>query len=397
MPYAKISRPPAHANKNTGSSGDLAEYLEKENIGKDLNDHELFFNHTDNNIFVDEVVFAIDNNRKGLKDNETKFYEMSISFSQKEMAHINSITSNPAEKKAAIQGYVRNVMDDYANQFDRKVKGHQIEGKDLVYYAKIEQKRRYHPDDQSQKDTYTHNYYIRNKIREVKTDREKASLEKLYLRNKDHTVILPGNQKSGDNTHVHVIISRRDKSQSASLSPLANSRDSQNVLNGKKVKIGFDRDAFAEKIENNFDKTFNYERSLDQQFRYRQMIRGLQQGKAQFANLIKDPEKMAERMARSMINKMIRRGLETVLKSKGMGHLVKPLQKSLATNKSLLIDTASKSLGKEIAISIPAKATMKTLASSIPTPVGAVLKALTLAHSLIKSQTREKDIQIDRD
>jgi DNA-binding XRE family transcriptional regulator len=55
-----------------------------------------------------------------------------------------------------------------------------------------------------------------------------------------------GDRKPGLQLHVHIIVSRNDVTQTVTLCPLANSRGSVNILNGKKGMIGFDRWLLAE-------------------------------------------------------------------------------------------------------------------------------------------------------
>ena len=405
MPYAKISKPPAHANKNAGSSGDLANYLEKENIGLELSEKEFFFNQSDSNILVDEVVSGIDKNVKGLKKNETKFYEMSVSFSQNEIDHVKSLNPEVSDSKEAIRGYVRSVMDEYAQNFNRELKGKPLTGNDLVYYAKIEEGRRYHPDthDEKTKDIYKHNFEVRQRINETPDQAKKDELSSQFLRNKEGAVILPGNPKPGDNTHVHIIISRRDASQSMSLSPQSNARNGHNILNGKKVKIGFDRDQFAEKVEKTFDNKFNYDRELNNMYRQRQIAKSLRNGHSKFAAFSRDPEKLAENMAKNMVGKMIRKGISTYLSSQGLGMLTPAIQSTIKTQGDQLVKLASKNLTKGIKDNMTksvaqkgaSKLAMKAMAA-VPVPASMVINAITMAHAtlskgkeIVKDQSRD--------
>ncbi len=60
------------------------------------------------------------------------------------------------------------------------------------------------------------------------------------------------------------------------LSPLANARSSENlVLNGKKVRGGFDRSNWKQLNEDSFDKMFEYKRSLEEKF---ETMRALKHG-----------------------------------------------------------------------------------------------------------------------
>lgn len=383
MPYFKISRPPEHAQKNTGSVKDLAEYLEKENMGKDMMDKEYFFDHLDNNVLLEEVIAGIDNNKKGLKKSETKFYEMSLSFSQKELAHISATHPGHA-KDAAIKNYIRSAMDEYAKQFGRG-----LEGKDIVYFAKIERNRRYHPKDAANRDAYKVNYAITAKLDKLPEDalRERKELESKFIRDSKGTVIYPGNEKAGDNTHVHIVVSRRDKSQSISLSPLANSKGGLNKLNGKEVKIGFDRDAFVQKIESSFDKIFSYERNRVEKYKELRVAKSLYYKVNDIVHSFDDPERFAEKLATKLVKKTINKHLSTYLREHGYSHLVLPIQQMVSSNRANLVNLAAKKLGNDLLT----KGAIQGIASTIPTPIAAVIKAVTIAYSLL-SNPRTKGI-----
>src|ERR1035438_6341903 len=82
-------------------------------------------------------------------------------------------------------------MDIYAGNFNGKNGANKnLTGGDLVYYAKLEEKRYYKGTDEA-----------------VKQRKAKQ-----------------GDVIPGDNTHVHVIVSRTDKSKIIKLSPLVNDK-----------------------------------------------------------------------------------------------------------------------------------------------------------------------------
>lgn len=391
MPYVNITKPPEHANKNTGSSQDLVDYLEKENFDKDMAEREYFFSHAEDIVLPEEVIHTIDNNKLGLKDSETKFYELSVSFSQKEMQHLNAITDSAGAQRSAIQGYIREVMDEYAHNFNRTIDGRPLNGQDLVYFAKIERDRRYHPDTRNEelKKAYKQNYEIRNRINELKASsgKEKAigKLDSQYIRNANGTVILPGNVKDGDNTHVHIIVSRRDKSQRVSLSPQANSKGSHNKLNGREVRIGFNRDQFVENAERIFDHKFEYARSLKEHYRQRHIAKSAQLNAARYAHLIRDPERFAQNLSKQLIRRAVKQGLSNLLRSAGKGHLVPAIQQMLTSNQGNLINLATQQLSRNLLTS----GAIYKITSKIPVPAVKVVNAIVLAHSLIKSQSHQ--------
>ncbi|NJO93088.1 MAG: hypothetical protein HC831_32105 [Chloroflexia bacterium] len=201
---------------NTQSCIDLVDYLEKENEEKDFEEQERFFNHASKNFDSQYVIQKIDNNKKGLKDKDAKFFMLTINPSERELKHLAKIATKGREVSDVSQlskeeyerynnilrEYTREVMDEYAKNFNRG-----LSGNDLVYFAKIEQERHYKGTD--------------NEVKEGLAD--------------------SGQKKEGMQTHVHIIVSRKDVSQKVSLSPHANSRGSnKHQLNGKSVMVGFD-------------------------------------------------------------------------------------------------------------------------------------------------------------
>lgn len=242
--YVKIHGTADYVAGNTQSCLDLVNYLEKEDEPKSLLDKEFFFSHEKDDIHPHLVIQTIDHNHKGLKSGDAKFYMVSVNPDQRELNHLAQIATGGKSIRDVsemshqqyqrysnmIKDYSRKAMDVYATAFNRG-----LEGKDLVYFGKIEQQR-----------------YFNGMEKEVKLGNAKR-----------------GESKPGLQTHVHFIISRKDKTQKHSLSPHANSRGSKNhVLNGKKVILGFDRKAFKTTCEQLFDHVFNYQRDYKQSFAY---------------------------------------------------------------------------------------------------------------------------------
>jgi hypothetical protein len=75
-----------------------------------------------------------------------------------------------------------------------------------------------------------------------------------------------GEKKEGLQTHVHIVVSRMDQSKKIRLSPMANAKNSKDILNGKEVQIGFDRMKFVQSCEKSFDTNFDYKRSQQHKF-----------------------------------------------------------------------------------------------------------------------------------
>jgi len=394
MPFVKPTPPPKHAKGNRGSSKDIIDYLEKENDGKDNIAKEFFFSSDQDFVPASEAVQGIDNNRKGLKNNETKFYEVSVSFSEKEIQHLERISKNKADLDKNIKGYTRDVMDQYAKGFNREVNGKPLTGNDLVYYAKIERNRRYdgNTNDPTLRAQYKHNYRIRTQANDARLagSTEKAeALEAKYIKNRDGQVILPGNIKDGKNTHVHVVVSRRDRSQSVSLSPMANSRGSKNKLNGKDVQIGFDRDKFKERSEAAFDNRFDYARDKSEYYKSLKEGKALKNGISKFGTLVKDPERYVSNLASSAIEKAFKRGITKQLIKANQPNIAKQIPAMPPKARKELKAEAKKALAKDLLKSAGSKA----MTAALPVPASLAIKAVSSAFNLIKSKSKSQEME----
>jgi len=209
--YVKVINPKTHGKteyNNSGSCTKLVNYLSKEDNEKGL-ERELYFNHDKDRISSIEVIRSIDNNCPNIEKNEAKFYSLVVAPEPDEMQHLKNDPNRLKE-------YVRDTMDIYAQNFNKKDGSPKnMTGNELVYYAKME-----------------HNRYYKGTDEEVKKGNAKQ-----------------GDALPGDNTHVHIIVSRKDKSKEIKLSPLVNS---------KKL---FSREAFKDKCCDHFDEKYKYEGS----------------------------------------------------------------------------------------------------------------------------------------
>lgn len=209
-----------------GSSGGLVNYLEKEERGQ-------WFNQDQEGIGPLEVTSSLDANKKNLGIEDDKLFQVILSPSEKELAYIN----NDPEK---LQEYTRKAMEAYAENFKKG-----IGSEDLLWFAKIEHERKYTYQDAA----------VQMGVKEK------------------------GESKEGDQSHVHVLVSRTenlerfneqkkagelDHKTPYKLSPTTPHRNTEQGA----VKGGFDRKAFIETCEKVFDQEFNYERQLDESFKY---------------------------------------------------------------------------------------------------------------------------------
>lgn len=257
------------------SAADFVAYLEKENLERTPEQQEAFFNQTENNIPPDQVTAEIDANAAKLKKTEPKYYSLTINPSKRELKHIgNNVDS--------LKAYTREIMKDYAAAFNREINGRPINVKDIKYFAKIEYNRTFKGTDREIKENAPYTKRIaalENEIRKVqggdlqgKVLTLKKELEKVR-ENTPHKlkgrIIEQGMQKPGPQTHVHIIVSRKDMSNSYSLSPGSKYRSSEVVLHGKIVKRGFERNDFFTSAEKKFDTMFNYDRNYVESFQAR--------------------------------------------------------------------------------------------------------------------------------
>ena len=199
---------------NKGSCSNLAIYLEKENeeldklIKKSSSMNEIFllenrkqgfFTASETNISTINVISSIDNNKRKLGANDAKYFAPTISFSENELNHIAFLATGKKEVTSIVElnsselekfndlirGYGRKAMDNYALNFNRQDKGVKS-GVDLVYFGKIEHFRKFKGTD-----------------KEVIVGTE-----------------ISGEYKKGLQSHIHIIVSRKDKTQLLKLNSL---------------------------------------------------------------------------------------------------------------------------------------------------------------------------------
>ncbi|MBU3027523.1 DUF5712 family protein, partial [Zobellia galactanivorans] len=99
--------------------------------------------------------------------------------------------------------------------------------------------------------------------------------------------IVRGTAKPGPQSHVHIIISRKDASNRYSLSPGSKHKTSEVQMHGKTVKRGFDRDTFIKNSENTFDTLFKYRRNYVETYTARKTF--LKDPKLYFSMITKLP------------------------------------------------------------------------------------------------------------
>ena len=209
-----------------GSCGGLVDYLEKEQAG-------LWFDQQRPLLAGHEVVASIDANKRNLGREDAKYYQVILAPSQAELAHIGS---DPDK----LQAFTRAAMEQYAANF-----GKGISSQDLVWFAKIEHSRHFDHTD-----------------RAVQLGEQPK-----------------GVAKTGDQTHIHVIVSRTEhlrhytegkrtgqhqRKNPYHLSPLTNHK----ATTKGPVVGGFERNGFSQRTEQTFDQAFGYDRAVSESFRF---------------------------------------------------------------------------------------------------------------------------------
>jgi len=223
---AKIPSGGPGLGQRAGSCGGLVAYLEKEVPGQ-------WFGLAREDVPAAEVVATLDANKRNLNRDADKYYQVVLAPSQAELRHIDS---DPEQLRA----YTRAAMEQYAANF-----GKGIEGRDLVYFAKVEHARTSNHQDRA-----------------------------VQLGD-----VAQGQAKPGPQTHIHVIVSRTEnlaryaerkqageleRKNPYHLSPLTNHKNTQRGV----VTGGFERKQYSERVEQAFDQTFAYARPLTETFRY---------------------------------------------------------------------------------------------------------------------------------
>lgn len=217
----------SEVGNNKGSCGALVHYLEKENR-ENPKLEERWYNGNHQDIFPHEVRMQIDSNVAKLSKDDSKFFLINISPSQKEIQHLINIYGEDGVREV-LKAYSVGLMDSYARNFKRNgVSGQQ----DLLWFAKVEQFRYYGYQD-----------------KEVKSGGRKR-----------------GDKKEGAHWHVQVIVSRKDITNKIKLSP-QNTSKGTNIQHSQKLGQ-FDRTAFKESGEYLFDEMFGFDRGLKDKMSY---------------------------------------------------------------------------------------------------------------------------------
>ncbi|MFC4028527.1 MobB family relaxase [Zunongwangia endophytica] len=325
------------------SSADYVNYLEKENQQLPDQEKELFFDAESDSISPETVTAEIDQNTAKLKTSEARFYSITINPSARELGKLTS--------KEQLKDYTRELMKTYAQCFNREIDGRGVQANDIKYYAKLETQRHFKGTDWQVKENQPFaNQIIQLKSQQQRINRgeEQGSIQQLQQQiskleeQAPHKVngvrITQGMLKPGDQSHVHIIVSRKDASNRYSLSPGSKYKASEVMMNGKLVKRGFDRDRFFTAAEKIFDQKFQYQRNFVESYASRKLFN--QKPKAYFQQLSRlsaPQKKLAFQLLRQSglkvpaipANKVqlavktfnrLRKGLKVAIKSSSIGY-----------------------------------------------------------------------------
>jgi len=290
--YVTISAQKLEGSYPQSVSGYVA-YLEKENEGVSKEEMEHFFNQYGEAINREEVIKEIDSNTAKLKKTEPKFYSITINPSHRELRAINNSVTD-------LKRYTKAVMEAYVTSFNREINGRKVTIADIKYYAKLEHKRYFKGSDTeiienqkyaseilklkqelrkfpmgiqsaqkgtqqtTKKDVLTKQGELHKRIEQL----EREAPHQLYGKR-----IVQGMEKPGNQSHIHIIVSRKDASNSVSLSPGSTYKASKVTINGKEVKRGFDRNQFYKDAEKVFDRMFVYNRNYVESYKARKLLK----------------------------------------------------------------------------------------------------------------------------
>ncbi len=145
------------------SVADFVNYLEKENKEVAPEEEAHFFNHQGEEITARDVVKAIDGNTAKLKTKEPKFYSITVNPSQRELRALERGDMD-------LKQYTKGLMEEYVKCFNREIDNRPPQIQDILYFAKIEQHRRFKPTDKEVRENQVYASKIlecKNEIRKI--------------------------------------------------------------------------------------------------------------------------------------------------------------------------------------------------------------------------------------
>src|SRR5690606_28940006 len=134
---------------------------------------------------------------------EDKMKNEKIKLSDKDLANVRDVMM-----RDMLMNYSREVMKEYAKNFEREINGEKITDENLLYYGRVETQRTYNFKDRQ---------VVENKktLKKIENTKDVNQLKKLHESlHKDYfsrEVIKEGVAKGGVNYHVHIVVSRHDR------------------------------------------------------------------------------------------------------------------------------------------------------------------------------------------
>ena len=251
--YPKLQSKGIAGGPNTDSCAVYAYYLDHESRWKKEHGQDEkripFFDPEGKAVSLETVISAIDSNKSGLHVEDAKFFSLILNPSEKEAAKLGGTRE---EKMSSLGIMVDRMMDRYAEGFNKEgVQTHQ----DLLYFYTIHE----------------------------------------YRENDDGTV-RPG-------IHVHIIVSRKDKTGKYKLSPMTNHRSGSSGV----IKSGFNRDSFYRDCERIFDTTFGYQRRISESYDYNNtMTHGSNEERAAMIQASVQEEQIRQQVTASLARRAAR-------------------------------------------------------------------------------------------
>ncbi|MFH1321910.1 MAG: DUF5712 family protein [Bacteroidota bacterium] len=236
------------AYDNKGKSDRLVNYLSSKK--QKMSSDDEYFNDQKNNLSKEEVKDMINNNVKGLRADETKFISVSINPSYDELEHIK----NDKEK---MRKFVRECMENYAKNFLKK-RG--IKPRDVVWAGLMHEYRFFSGQDEKLSKQVNNLKQNGLKVKDI-SNAVNSGRKKTKIKESDIRLfynigeVKQGDIKPGNNMHAHVIISKRNRDMTKTLTPLVS-------------KIKFNIINWQGNNEETFDRLFKYSRDQSSYIKY---------------------------------------------------------------------------------------------------------------------------------
>jgi len=260
--------------------------------------------------------------------------------SQKQEREINAASKHELERRGIKKDDIdysriyQQIREEKAAAMGCDLSVRKMTERDLVWVAKVEEKRTYKGNDK----WVIENRKIKREIKGLEQDKvgNAAKIKQLEAElHRDRAtgeIVREGLKKGGQQYHVHVVVSRYDncpnRRYKGSISPLAHHRNSK--MADKAAQVGFDRDNFFKRVEQRFDERFHFDRRYSyEKFNEQKKLRTGRKSKSKAAD--KAISTLAQPITKEVYSKS---GLEELQKLN-------------------LRKTVSRELGVQIPLSIP--------------------------------------------